>query len=121
MYKLDFVKFFFSGEISQFNSERISFVLFLIDIFTRFIQNFILITSFSILPILLVLALEYYLTKLILAINQIIPWRYHRFLDWACDRFILQKAGDDYIVIHRAIREHLVEMDIDRFMKEFSD
>jgi hypothetical protein len=96
-------------------------MLFLTDIFTRFIKTFSLITSLSILPVFFVLVLEYYLTKLILAANGIIPWRCHRFLDWACDRFILQKAGADYIVIHRVIREHLAEMDIYEFMREFSE
>ena len=45
------------------------------------------------------------------------PWNYREFLDWACDRFILQKVGDSYIFIHRMIREHFAEMDIEAFMQ----
>ena len=60
---------------------------------------------------------RYFLLNFLLKISQVMPWNYREFLDWACDRFILQKVGDSYIFIHRMIREHFAEMDIEAFMQ----
>jgi serine/threonine protein kinase/GTPase SAR1 family protein len=39
-----------------------------------------------------------------------IPWNYARFLDYACDRILLQKVGGGYIFIHRLLMEHLANL-----------
>lgn len=68
-------------------------------------------------PIFLLRVSRYFLLDFLLKISQVVPWNYREFLDWACDRFILQKVGDSYIFIHRMIREHFAEMDIEAFMQ----
>jgi hypothetical protein len=48
--------------------------------------------------------------RLVLAFNRYIPWNYARFLDWAAERYLLQKVGGGYVFIHRLIMEHLAQM-----------
>lgn len=40
-----------------------------------------------------------------------IPWNYARFLDWTCERLLLQKVGGGYIFVHRLLLEHFAQMD----------
>jgi hypothetical protein len=40
-----------------------------------------------------------------------IPWNYQRFLNYASERFLLQKLGDDnYQFIHNLLQEHFAAM-----------
>lgn len=59
----------------------------------------------------------HYLLRALLTHGGLLPWHYHQFLDWTCDRFILQKLGDSYDFIHPTLREHFVHMDIERFIQ----
>ncbi len=59
----------------------------------------------------------HYLLRALLTYAGLLPWHYHQFLDWTCDRFILQKIGDSYIFIHPMLREHFAQMDIDAFIQ----
>ncbi len=59
----------------------------------------------------------HYLLRALLTNAGLLPWNYHQFLDWTCDRFILQKIGDSYIFSHPMLREHFVQMDIDEFIQ----
>nr|WP_322721697.1 NACHT domain-containing protein [Nostoc sp. ChiQUE02]MDZ8234804.1 NACHT domain-containing protein [Nostoc sp. ChiQUE02] len=38
------------------------------------------------------------------------PWNYTHFLNWACDRLLLQKVGGRYIFVHRLLMEHFAQM-----------
>ena len=38
------------------------------------------------------------------------PWNYAKFLDWASDKFLLQKVGGGYIFIHRLLMEHFAQL-----------
>jgi len=60
---------------------------------------------------------SHYLLRALLTNAGILPWNNHQFLDWICDRFILQKIGDSYIFIHPMLREHFAQMDIDAFIQ----
>jgi hypothetical protein len=57
------------------------------------------------------------LLRALLTYAGLLPWHYHQFLDWTCDRFILQKIGDSYVFIHPMLREHFAQMDIDAFIQ----
>ena len=59
----------------------------------------------------------HYLLRALLTKAGLLPWKYHQFLDWTCDRFILQKIGDSYVFIHPMLREHFAQMDIDEFIQ----
>jgi hypothetical protein len=61
--------------------------------------------------------LLHYLLRALLTKAGLLPWKYHQFLNWTCDRFILQKIGDSYIFIHPMLREHFAQMDIDAFIQ----
>ncbi len=61
--------------------------------------------------------ISHYLLRALLTHAGLLPWHYHQFLDWTCDRFILQKIGDSYIFIHPMLREHFAQMDIDAFIQ----
>jgi hypothetical protein len=60
---------------------------------------------------------SHYAIRALLTHARLLPWHYHQFLDWTCDRFILQKIGDSYIFIHPMLREHFAQMDIDEFIQ----
>jgi DNA polymerase III delta prime subunit len=60
---------------------------------------------------------SHYLIRALLTYAGLLPWNYHHFLDWTCDRFILQKIGDSYIFIHPMLREHFAQMNIDKFIQ----
>jgi GTPase SAR1 family protein len=60
---------------------------------------------------------SHYSIRALLIHAGLLPWNYHQFLDWTCDRFILQKIGDSYIFIHPMLREHFAQMDIDAFIQ----
>ncbi|MBD0388677.1 MAG: hypothetical protein ICV54_19775, partial [Nostoc sp. C3-bin3] len=60
---------------------------------------------------------SHYLIRALLTHAGLLPWNYHKFLDWTCDRFILQKIGDSYVFIHPMLREHFAQMDIDEFIQ----
>lgn len=49
--------------------------------------------------------------RLILYKEELMPWNYARFLDWACDRLFLQRVGGGYIFVHRLLMEHFAQME----------
>lgn len=51
--------------------------------------------------------LENFMVRLVLCSYGYIPWNYQRFLNYASERFLLQKLGDDnYQFIHNLLQEH---------------
>ncbi|NEP61879.1 MAG: NACHT domain-containing protein [Symploca sp. SIO2G7] len=50
--------------------------------------------------------------RLILSKRGIIPWKYFRFLQYAHDRKLIQKVGNNYRFIHDALRQHFARRDI---------
>jgi hypothetical protein len=51
----------------------------------------------------------HYTLRLILTLNQYIPWGLARFLDYCAGRIFLQKVGGGYIFIHRLLLEYFAE------------
>ncbi len=54
--------------------------------------------------------IQHYILRLILAINNHIPWRLIPFLDHCVDLIFLRRVGGGYIFIHRLLMEHFAEM-----------
>jgi NACHT domain len=50
--------------------------------------------------------LKHLILRLLLKVNNSIPWDYVRFLDYAADRILLRKVGGGYMFIHRMLLEH---------------
>ncbi|NET43148.1 AAA-like domain-containing protein [Okeania sp. SIO2B3] len=53
---------------------------------------------------------KHFILRIILYINNYIPWNYARFLDYATQLIFLQKVGGGYIFIHRLLLEHFARM-----------
>jgi len=58
--------------------------------------------------------IQHFTLRLILYLNNYIPWNYARFLDYATERIFLQKVGGGYIFIHRMLMEHFAQMHPER-------
>jgi len=54
--------------------------------------------------------IQHYTLRLILAIQNILPWRLVPFLDHCVDLIFLRRVGGGYIFIHRLLMEHFAEM-----------
>lgn len=66
--------------------------------------------------------LAHYALRLLLYLNGDIPFRYVRFLEYACGRILLHRIGPGYIFIHRMLLEHfasLTDEDIKRITAEY--
>jgi hypothetical protein len=50
--------------------------------------------------------------RLMLTCQGSTPWNYAQFLDYATDRFFMQKVGGSYIFVHRMLLEHFAEMNL---------
>ncbi|NET29406.1 AAA-like domain-containing protein [Okeania sp. SIO1I7] len=53
---------------------------------------------------------KHFILRIILYINNYIPWNYTRFLNYATQLIFLQKVGGGYIFIHRLLLEHFARM-----------
>jgi len=75
------------------------------------LAGFLRFDNFNLIRIFLETVFKYLSGLLSLFIRGYIPFNYTRFLNYAVDRLILQKVGDDgYRFIHRMLREHFAEM-----------
>ncbi len=54
--------------------------------------------------------IQHYTLRLILASQNILPWRLVPFLDHSVDLIFLRRVGGGYIFIHRLLMEHFAEM-----------
>ncbi len=52
--------------------------------------------------------------RMILYLNNYIPWNYAYFLNYAVERIFLQRVGGGYIFIHRMLMEHFAQMDLEQ-------
>ncbi|NES00171.1 MAG: NACHT domain-containing protein, partial [Symploca sp. SIO1B1] len=57
--------------------------------------------------------IQHFSLRLILYLNNYIPWNYAHFLDYATERIFLQKVGGGYIFIHRMLMEHFAQMQLE--------
>jgi hypothetical protein len=57
--------------------------------------------------------IQHYLLRLILARNNLLPWRLVPFLDHCVDLIFLRRVGGGYIFVHRLLMEHFAEMYIE--------
>ncbi len=57
--------------------------------------------------------IQHYTLRLILAGNNILPWRLVPFLNHCVDLIFLRRVGGGYIFIHRLLMEHFAEMYVD--------
>jgi hypothetical protein len=48
-------------------------------------------------------------TRILLAIRGVFPWRYQRLLDYSVDRILLRRVGNGYIFVHRLLLDHLAD------------
>ncbi|GAA4602633.1 hypothetical protein GCM10023195_08290 [Actinoallomurus liliacearum] len=55
---------------------------------------------------------HHYLVHGLLAVAGLVPFRYERFLVFACDRIIMRDVDDGYVFIHRLLLEHLARQGI---------
>lgn len=54
--------------------------------------------------------IEHWILRLILYLEELIPWNYVPFLDYAAQRIFLQKVGGGYRFIHPYLLEHFAKM-----------
>ena len=54
--------------------------------------------------------IQHWILRLILYLEDLIPWNYVSFLDYAAQRIFLHKVGGGYIFIHRYLLEHFAKM-----------
>ena len=54
--------------------------------------------------------IQHWILRLILYLEDLIPWNYVSFLDYAAQRIFLYKVGGGYIFIHRYLLEHFAKM-----------
>ncbi len=59
--------------------------------------------------------------RLLLSLRGDAPWRYARFLDFACERVLLRRVGGGYIFIHRMLAEYFAEHAEARLSGELED
>ena len=57
-----------------------------------------------------VLGMKKFILRLILSKNKSIPWNYSQFFNYASERFLLQKIGDNYRFVHEILQEHIAKM-----------
>jgi hypothetical protein len=55
---------------------------------------------------------HHYLVHALLTVAGLVPFRYERFLDFACDRVIMRDVDDGHVFIHRLLLEHLARQGI---------
>jgi hypothetical protein len=53
--------------------------------------------------------LDHFLTRLVLARKNLLPWFLVRFLDTASERVFLRKVGGSYIFVHRMLMEYFAD------------
>jgi hypothetical protein len=61
--------------------------------------------------------IKHYLLRLMLYLNDYMPWKLVRFLNYATDRVFLQKRGGSYAFIHKLLQEHFAAMGKDKAEK----
>ncbi|MBI5294608.1 MAG: NACHT domain-containing protein [Chloroflexi bacterium] len=54
--------------------------------------------------------LQHYTLRIILALNDLLPWSLVPFLDHCVDLIFLRRVGGGYIFVHRLLMEHFAEM-----------
>jgi hypothetical protein len=54
--------------------------------------------------------IQHYTLRLIIARNNLLPWRLAPFLDHCVDLIFLRRVGGGYIFVHRLLMEHFAEM-----------
>ena len=54
--------------------------------------------------------IQHFILRLILLIENFIPWNYARFLDFTSDRLLMKKVGGGYVFFHRMLLEHFAQM-----------
>jgi len=57
-----------------------------------------------------ILGMKRLILRFILWRSKSIPWNYYRFLNYATERFLLQKVGRKYRFIHEILPEHIAQM-----------
>ncbi|MGA9378178.1 MAG: hypothetical protein WBV73_05365, partial [Phormidium sp.] len=57
-----------------------------------------------------ILGMKKFILRLILSKNKSMPWNYSQFLNYASERFLLQKIGDNYRFVHEILQEHIAKM-----------
>jgi len=58
--------------------------------------------------------IQHYTLRLILARNNLLPWRLVPFLDHCVDLIFLRRVGGGYIFVHRLLMEHFAEMYVEK-------
>jgi len=53
--------------------------------------------------------IKHFLLRVIFWSSKAMPWNYARFLDYGCDRIVLQRVGGSYVFIHRSLLEHFAQ------------
>jgi hypothetical protein len=54
---------------------------------------------------------QHFILRLVLFTNDLAPWRYIDFLDFAAERILLRKVGGGYMFIHRYLLEYFASLD----------
>jgi GTPase SAR1 family protein len=57
---------------------------------------------------------KHFIIRVILWLNNYIPWNYARFLDYCTERLLLQRVGGRYRFIHRLLQEHFAAMSLEK-------
>jgi DNA polymerase III delta prime subunit len=53
----------------------------------------------------------FFCLRVVLCMERTTPWNYTRFLDWCCDRLLLQKVGQEYMFVHHSLMEHFAQIE----------
>jgi hypothetical protein len=61
--------------------------------------------------------IQHYALRLLLARNNLLPWRLVPFLDHCVDLIFLRRVGGGYIFVHRLLMEHFAEMKYTKSLK----
>jgi DNA polymerase III delta prime subunit len=62
-------------------------------------------------------ALEFYYLRIILSINNFVPWHFISFLNYCVDLIFLRRVGGSYIFVHRLLMEHFAQLDDETISK----
>ncbi|MGV0024332.1 NACHT domain-containing protein [Phormidesmis priestleyi] len=54
--------------------------------------------------------IQHFALRFVLYYNNLIPWNYARFLNYATERMFLQRVGGRYRFIHKLLQEHFADM-----------
>jgi hypothetical protein len=54
--------------------------------------------------------IKHFTLRLVLSCNQLAPWNYARFLNYATERMFLQRIGGRYRFIHKLLQDHFAAM-----------